>query len=107
MVIPITLAYRLSLMGYQQQKVYSIIANRFNLNTQKYFMGKWRRLLDDCEILLNPKYIDPQELLNILNSVNPAMIIITFSGYSCKQIRQNNLDEYLFQTNKFENVCSI
>ena len=46
---------------------------RFGLNTKYFFMKNWWQFLDDCKIFLNSKYVDPQELLEILNSGNHAL----------------------------------
>ena len=56
-------------IGYHEQKVYSTSKNRLMeyliFNLYKYFMENWRWFSDDCEILINPKYINPQYLLEI------------------------------------------
>ena len=53
-------------MEYQEQKFYSIIENRFGLNAKEYFTENCWQFLDDCRILFNSTYIDPEELLEIL-----------------------------------------
>lgn len=53
-------------MEYQEQKFYSIIENRFGLNAKEYFTENCWQFLDDCRILFSSKYIDPEELLEIL-----------------------------------------
>ena len=43
------------------------------LVVSKFFEENWFRFLDDREILLNTKLIKPNDLLTILNQVNPNL----------------------------------
>ena len=58
---------------YHKIQVYFVIKNTYSLVVSKFFEENWFRLLDDCEILLNTKLIKPNDLLTILNQVNPNL----------------------------------
>ena len=53
--------------------LYFVIKNTYSLVVSKFFEENWFRFLDDCEILLNTKLIKPNDLLTILNQVNPNL----------------------------------
>ena len=57
-------------MGYHEIKLYDLIKFNYNLDIGQYFVENWKRLQDDCEILLNTDLIKPDDLLTIINSVN-------------------------------------
>ena len=88
--------------GYHEIKFYDLIDLNYNLDIRQYFMKNWKRLLDDCEILLKTDLMKPDNLLTILNSVSNDIrfsmelndnkppfldILITKSG-------KKNLDEH-------------
>ena len=54
-------------------QVYFIIKNAYNLVVSKLFEENWFRFLDACEIPLNTKLIKSNNLLTILNQVNPNL----------------------------------
>ena len=60
-------------MAYHEIQVYFVIKNTYSLVVSKFFEENWFRFLDDCEILLNTKLIKPNDLLTILNQVNPNL----------------------------------
>ena len=64
-------------MTYHEIQVYSTIKKTSNLVVSKFFEENWffeeNRFLDDCEILLNSKLIKPNDILTILNQVNPNL----------------------------------
>ena len=64
-------------MTYQEIQVYSTIKKTSNLVVSKLFEENWffeeNGFLDDCEILLNTKLIKPNDILTILNQVNPNL----------------------------------
>ena len=60
-------------MVYHKIQVYFIIKNTYNLVVSKFFEENWFQFLDDCEIFLNTKLIKPNDLLTILNQVNPNL----------------------------------
>ena len=62
--------YAKTSMGYHKIKLYDLIELNYNLDTRQYFVENWKRLLDDCEILLNIGLIKLDDLLTILNSVS-------------------------------------
>ena len=63
--------YATLVMGYLEIKLYSIIETKFDTNTKEYFVENWDRFLDDCFVIVPKDKIDPHDLLNILNSINP------------------------------------
>ena len=58
-------------MAYHEIQVYLVIKNTYSLVVNKFFEENWLRFLDDCEILLIIKLIKSDDLLTILNQVNP------------------------------------
>jgi len=57
-------------MAFHETSLYDVIENKFGDLAKNYFVENWKRFLDDCEILLDISLIDPNNLLNILNSIN-------------------------------------
>ena len=55
-------------IGYHEIKLYDLM--NYNLYIKQYFVGNWKRFLDDCEILLKTDLVKPDDLSTILNSVN-------------------------------------
>ena len=62
-------------MGFHEIELYAIIRNKFTLPISNYFEQNWKRFLDDCFIFLRLSLIKPNELLNVLNNINPAIQI--------------------------------
>ena len=60
-------------MAYHEIQVYFVIKNTYSLVVRKFFEENWFQFLDDCEILMNTKLIKPNDLLTILNQVNPNL----------------------------------
>ena len=60
-------------MAYHEIQVYIVIKNTYSLVVSKFFEENWFQFLDDCEIFLNTKLIKPNDLLTILNQVNPNL----------------------------------
>ena len=60
-------------MGFHEIEPYAIIRNKFTLPVSNYFEHNWQRFLDDCFIFLRLSLIKPNELLEVLNSINPAI----------------------------------
>ena len=60
-------------MAYHEIQVYFIIKNNYKLVVSKFFEENSFRFLVDCEIVLNTKLIKPNDLLTILNQVNPNL----------------------------------
>ena len=60
-------------MAYHEIQVYFVIKNTYSLVVSKFFEENWFRFLDDCEILLNTKLIESNDLLTNLNQVNPNL----------------------------------
>ena len=47
--------YATLLMGFHEIELYIIIRNKFTLPVSNYFDQNWKRVLDDCFILLRLK----------------------------------------------------
>ena len=60
-------------MAYHEIQVYFVIKNTYSLVVSKFFEENWFRFLDDSEIVLNTNLINPNDLLTILNQVNPNL----------------------------------
>lgn len=56
-------------MEYGQIKLNDLIDLNYNLDIRRYFVKKWKRLLDECEILLKIDLIRPDALPAIPNSL--------------------------------------
>ena len=63
-------------IAHHKIEVYFIIKNTYNLVVSKFFGESSFRVLDDGEILLNTKSIKPNDLLTVLNKVNPTLKFI-------------------------------
>ena len=57
-------------VGYLELKLYSIAEERWGGSLTEFLMENWCRYLDDCDIPLDKKLIKPDELLQVLNSIN-------------------------------------
>ena len=55
-------------MGYFELPLYIICINEFG---DQFVFENWSLCLDDCQIPLDKTKIDPNRLLEILNSINP------------------------------------
>ena len=60
-------------MGFHEIELYAIIRNKFTLPVSNYFEQNWKTFLDDCFIFLRLSLIKPNELLEVLNNINPAI----------------------------------
>ena len=60
-------------MGFHKIELYAIIRNKFTLPVCNYFEQNWKRFLDDCYIFLRLSLIKPSKLLDVVNSINPAI----------------------------------
>ena len=58
-------------MAHHEVQRYFTIQNIYNLVVRKYSEENWFQFLDNCEILLNTTLIVSNDLLKILNQVNP------------------------------------
>ena len=59
-------------MGFHEVELYAIIRNKFALPVSNHFEQNWKRFLDDSFIFLRLSLIKPNELLDVLNNINPA-----------------------------------
>ena len=60
-------------MGFHKIELYAMIRNKFTLPVSNYFEQNWKRFLDDCYIFLRLSLIKPSKLLDVVNSINPAI----------------------------------
>ena len=54
--------------GYHEIKLNDLIEWNNSLDIRQYFAENWKKILDDCEILLIRDFIKPDDLLTVLNS---------------------------------------
>ena len=66
-------AYGTLSMDYHEIEIHAIIRNKFTLPVSKDFEQNWKRYLDDCFIFLRLRLVNPNELLDILNNINPVI----------------------------------
>ena len=57
-------------IGYLEIKLYAICEIKWGAAISKFIYENWSRFLDDCEILLDKSIVKPEELLEVLNSIN-------------------------------------
>ena len=60
-------------MGFFELSFYETCRTRFGEDLGNFIFENWSRFLDDCQTLLEENKIDPNEILNILNSINPSI----------------------------------
>ena len=60
-------------MGYFELTFYRICINELGKTPGQFILENWCRFLDDCETPLHKTKIDPNRLLEILNSINPSI----------------------------------
>ena len=63
-------------IGFNEVELYAIIRNKFTLPVSNYFEQNWKRFSDDCYVFLRLSLIKPNELLDVLNNINPAIQLI-------------------------------
>ena len=59
--------------GFHEIEFYAIIRNKFTLPVSNYFEQNRKRFLDDCFIFLRSSLIKTNQLLDVLNNINPAI----------------------------------
>ena len=60
-------------MGFHEIELYTIIRNKFNVAISNYSEQSWKRFLNHCFIFLRLSSIKSNELLHVLNIINPAI----------------------------------
>ena len=63
-------------MRFFELTFYDLYKDRFGVDLGNFIFENWSRLLDDCETLLEENKINPNDLLSILNSINPSIQFI-------------------------------
>ena len=58
-------------MGFFELTFYDLCRDKFGENLGNFIFENWSSFLDDCETLLEENKINPNDLLSILNSINP------------------------------------
>ena len=59
--------------GYFELTFNRICINEFDEKLGQFILENWCRFLDDCKTPFNKTKIDPNRLLEILNSINPSI----------------------------------
>ena len=62
--------YATLVMGFLEIHLYNKIQRNFGAQIREKFEEEWNRFLDDCFIILQILIIQPEVLLNLLNSIN-------------------------------------
>ena len=60
-------------MGFLELTFYDLCRDKFGEDLGSFIFENWGRFLDDYETLLEENKIDPNDLLSILNSLNPSI----------------------------------
>ena len=60
-------------MGFFEIKLYRICEIKWGNEFCNFLKENWSRYLDDCETPLNKNIITPAELLETINTINPAI----------------------------------
>ena len=60
-------------MGFHEIELYGAITSKFTLPVSNFFEQIWKRFLDDRFIFLRLSLIKANELLDVLNNINPAL----------------------------------
>ena len=60
-------------MGFFELPFYDLCKDRFGEDLRNFIFENWSRFLDDCETMLEENKINPNDLLSILNSINPSI----------------------------------
>ena len=70
-------------MGFFELTFYALCKDRFGEDLGNFIFENWSRFLDDCENLLVESKINPNDLLSILNSINPSIqFTMKYSKYA-------------------------
>ena len=101
--------------GFHEIELYAIIRNTFTLPVSNYFEQNWKRFLDDCFIFLRLSLIKPNELLHILNNINPAIQFtvetsdtqLPFLDVMINKEGKKGPYGYLFKTNGLIKICLL
>ena len=104
--------YATLLMAFHEIELYAIIRNKFTLPVSNYFEQNWKRFLDDCFIFLRLSLIKPNELLDVLNNINPAIQFtmetsdsqLPFLDVMISKERKKSFYGYLFKTNGLKKI---
>ena len=65
-------------MGFHETELYALIKNKFTLPVSNYFEQNWKNFFDDYFIFSS--LIKPNELLDVLNNINPAILFTMETG---------------------------
>ena len=60
-------------MGFFELTFYDLCRDKFREDLGNFIFETWSRFPDDCETLLEENKIIPNDLLSILNSINPSI----------------------------------
>ena len=64
-------------MGFFELTFYNLCRDKLGEDLGNFIFENWSRFLDDCETLLEENKINPNDLLSILNSINPSIQFTT------------------------------
>ena len=72
-IVILNLTYSTIFHGFHEIELYTIIRNKFIPPVSNNFEKNWKIFLGDCFIILRLSLIKPNELLDNLNKINPAI----------------------------------
>ena len=65
-------AYTNLIIGFFEFRFYDVCRNKFGEDLGSFISKNWSRFLDDCETSLEENKINANDLLSILQSINPV-----------------------------------
>ena len=93
-------------MGFFALTFCDLCKDRFGEEFRNVIFEKWSRILDYCETLLEENKINTNDLLSILNSINPLTeFTMEYSKDTIPFL--DILDGYLSQINRYSSVPSF
>ena len=107
--------YATLLIAFHEIELYAIIRNKFTLPVSNYFEQNWKRFLDEGFIFLRLSLIKPNELLDVLNNISPAIQFtmetsdsqLPYLDVMISKERKISLYGYLFKTNGLKKICLL
>ena len=60
-------------MGFFELTLNDLCRDKFRENLGNFVFENWNHFLNDCETLLEANKMSPNDLLSILNSINPSI----------------------------------
>ena len=65
--------YATLVLGFLEEKLYSVVKDKFGQNFETFIRTSWKRYLDDCFIIWDKGEDQLKQFFDILNSLSPTM----------------------------------